>query len=230
MIAILQEYRPASSEAEIPRKNAPRARAELHYPADGKGACPTLVFSPGGQAESVAGYAGLGRLFAQWGYATRIVAFDNESAVERAGQFSEAVDWLETAKHERVDLKRLVAAGHSRGAYAAVVAAKTDKRSVACLALAPSGPEEPAGENRPAFYPISGDGGDERFCSTICGQAAAPRWQVTVRGLDRFLGPREKSTVLNGGMPALLNYGFRRDARYRDRLLKAEGVAVEREE
>ena len=231
-------YTPDSVTVEIPRRDAKKAAAEVHWPKEAKGALPTIVLSPGGQASSFRGYGSYGKLFAEWGYVTVVVAFDNASAKERGKQYSEVLDWLKKKNVEkdgklkgRIDFKNLVAAGHSRGGYAAVVAAKGDKRFKACLAIAPSGPAKLEGDNDPIFFFVSGDNGDERTCARLYKQAKPTRWQVTVEGMDHFLQPREKGTILNGCVLAVLNYTFRGARRYKDGMMKtAKGVKVVVEE
>jgi len=212
--------------------------AQIYYPKEGAGPFPVLVLSPGGQAETTRGYEGFGRWFASWGYVTVVVAFNTDTAEERADRYSTALDWLikKNAEKEwklagKLDTTRFVSAGHSRGGAACIIAARKDKRFMACLAMAPSGPETIEGDNAPAVCLISGDLGDAEMCTTIFGKFAKPKHQVTVAGMDHFFNPQEKAMVLIKYSTAFLNVAVRGDARYRKFLTeKAEGVTVRSEE
>jgi predicted dienelactone hydrolase len=245
-VCLLQEKAPdpgklgALAYAEFAETIALKAgdrEALVVHPKDEKGPFPVIVLSPGGQAGTVKGYEGFARWFASWGFVTVVVAFNSDTAEERAGQFSEVLDWLEKkngadgwALKGRLDAKKFVAAGHSRGGYAAVVAAKKEKRIAACVAMCPSGPEKLEGENQPAWLLVSGDQGDETTCAAIYKQAAKPRFNVTVAGMDHFFSPKGKAEVVVRVATAFLNYRVKGDARYKEHLAKGDGVAVESEE
>lgn len=163
--------------------------------------CPVIVFSPGGQAETTRGYESFARWYATWGFACALVAFDTADAESRAGMYSKVADWLEsrnTADGElkgRLDTAKLVAAGHSRGGYAALLAAGRDKRFGHCMAFAPSGPEEWSSELKPTVLLVVGTDDDLLETSrTLYGKLAGPRHLVCVEGMDHFLQP--SSTVM----------------------------------
>lgn len=189
---------------------------------DGAGPFPTIVLSPGGGAESYEGYEGFGRWFASWGYATVIVAFADEKAEDRANKFSKVVDALE----KKPWAKQFIAMGHSRGGYASVIAATSDKRFKACVALCPSGPDKIIGPNQPAMCLVSGDDGDEKVCASLYGQAAKPRAQVTVEGMDHFFNPQGKAILVVKYAIAFLEAEVRGDARYRKFYRGEKGVKV----
>ena len=140
------------------------------------------------------------------------------------------VEDVDKALKGMLDLKKAVAAGHSRGGTAAVLAAAKEKRFIACVAMCPSGPEKLEGDNKPAWLLVSGDEGDEKTCAAIYKQAAKPRFNITVAGMDHFFSPRGKAEVVVRVATAFLNYKVKGDARYKDHLARSEGVAVESEE
>lgn len=206
----------------VPWKKGGDSAAQIHYPKDGKGPFPTIVFSPGGQAATAEGYEGFARRFASWGYVTVIVAFDTDTAAERAGLFSETLDWLKKKNQEegwrlkgKIDTTRFVASGHSRGGQACIIAAKKEKRFVACVALAPSGPDKLDGDHSPALCLISGDQGDKRISSALFDEFDAPKVQVTIEGMDHFFQPSGKSLFVGKYAIAFMNYRVKGDARYK---------------
>jgi len=224
-----------SAQAVVARKEGAALGAVVHRPV-GDGPFPVIVFSPGGPAASTQGYDGFGRMFASWGYLTVVVAFNDEAAEERAGKFSEVLDWLAGAAaplEGKADLTRAVAAGHSRGGFAAVLAAHADARFKACVALAPSGPDaRPAGENRPALCVIVGDRDDAQVTSEgVYERARSPRYFVTIGNMNHFFAPSTAGRHVLPRAVAFLNYHVRADARYRAYLVDGgPGVTVKAEE
>jgi len=206
-------------------------RAQVHHP-DGEGPFPAIVFSPGGDANTFQGYRPYGRFWATWGFVTVIVAFDDADASARAPKFGTVLDWLEKEATRdgsplkgMVDPKRLAVAGHSRGGDAALRAARRDKRVKACLALAPSGPEEaPEGNHQAVSCLIIGDGDDLLpAAKKAYGHAAAEKFLLVVPGLDHMLAPREATLKLVARATAFLNYALKGDARYRAHVVGDEG-------
>ena len=205
--------------------------AQVHHP-DGEGPFPAIVFSPGGQANSFQGYRPYGRFFATWGYITVIVAFNDNKATDRAPKMGKVLDWL-TAEHARdgsplkgmVDTKKLATAGHSRGGFAAIVAARADPRVTACLALAPSGPlQAPEGEGKAPVCVIIGD--KDQFqpaANSAYSTAPGERFHLLVPGMGHMLDPREATLKLVRRSTAFLQYALRGDERYRVPLLEEGG-------
>ena len=218
----------------IPWKNEEDAAAQIHYPKEADGPFPVIVLSPGGQAATYSGYDGFGRWFASWGYVTVIIAFDTDTAAERADLYSEALDWLEKKNAEdgwrlkgKLDTKKFVAAGHSRGGSACVSAATQDARFVACLALAPSGPKKIEGEHTPQICLISGDQGDEKVCNSLYEQFKQKKTQVTIEGMDHFFNPGGKSALVLKYATAFLNARVKGETKYGKMLsTKASGIQV----
>lgn len=210
-------------------------RAQIHHP-DGKGPYPVIVFSPGGSANSTQGYRPYGRWWATWGYITVIVAFNDESAIARAPKFKTVLDWVvkenerkDAPLHGMVDPKRLALAGHSRGGNAALRAARIDERVRACLALAPSGPEEPVeGKATGSSCLIIGDRDKFLGAATKAYEnAAGERFLLEIAGMSHMLEPREATLKLVKRATAFLNYALKGDSRYRVPLeTEAEGVKV----
>lgn len=201
-------------------------RAEVHHP-DGKGPYPVIVFSPGGNARSFQGYAPYGRFWATWGYVTVIVAFDDADAKQRAPKFKQVLDWV-VAENARkgsplngmVDAKRLALAGHSRGGNAAIRAARTDERVLACLALAPSGPtEKPDGENKAALCVIIGDKDLFREAATTAhANAPGERFLFVIPKMTHMLDPREATLKLVKRATAFWNHALKGEQGYRAHL------------
>jgi len=223
----------AEFKERIPRAKGGDAAADVFHPSEEKGPFPAIVLSPGGGAATTRGYEGFGRWFASWGYVCVVVAFNNDSADERGAQYSEVLDWLVKKNAEdgwalkgRIDAAKFVAGGHSRGGWASVVAARKDKRFVACVAMAPSGPEKAAGDNRPAICLISGDDGDEKTCAALYAQFEKPRAQVTVEGMDHFFAPQGKAQIVIKYATAFLNVHVKKDERYKEFLKGGDGVTV----
>jgi dienelactone hydrolase len=224
-----------STQVVVQRKEGAALGAVVHRP-EGDGPFPVIVFSPGGPAASTQGYDGFGRMFASWGYLTVVVAFNDQSAGDRAGKFSEVLDWLAEAPaplQGKADLTRAIAAGHSLGGFAAVLAAHADARFKACVALAPSGPEKrPAGERRPALCVIVGDRDNAQATSEgVYERARPPRYLVTIEDMNHFFAPRTAGRHVLPRAVAFLNYHVRGDARYRAYLVdEGRGVTVKAEE
>lgn len=180
---------PSGIEENIPRKNAPAARSLVFLPA--KGPCPVVVFSPAAAAGSTGGYKALAKELNDAGFALVEVAFKNDDPAERGAQFSDVVDWLEKKKFAvDLDLKRVYAGGHSRGGWAAVVAARRDKRFAGCVVLNPSGPEKAEGDHAVPIVAISGDDpGDAKTADALFEQFDKKGERVTIKGLKHELQP-----------------------------------------
>ncbi len=198
----------------------------------GDGPFPVMVLSPGGQAATYRGYEDFTRWFGSWGFICVTVAFNTGTADERAGLYSKVADWIGQQQESgdnglkgKVDMTRMVAAGHSRGGYAALQACATDKRFNACLALAPSGPDEWKSEHKPAVCIVAGDE-DETVATKVYGALQGPRECIIVRGMDHFLSP--SSAMMHGlsRAQAFLNWRVLGDTAYAE-LAKREQKGVE---
>jgi len=211
-----------------------RLAAQIHFPR-GDGPFPVVIFSPGGDARTASGYETFGKWFASWGYVAVVVAFSDSSHAERAKKFGTVLDWLAERNAAdtfplkgKLDLERVVAAGHSRGGAACVIAARTDPRFAACLALAPSGPGKRTGEHAPPTMVIVG--GDDRFLAAgraVHEQASKPRYLVTIEGMDHMFRPTPAYRKLIARATAFLNYRVGKDGRYRRFLVQeTDGVTV----
>jgi dienelactone hydrolase len=181
-------------EVVVPVGKKQAVAARIYVP-EGPGPFPAVVFSPGGAAASVEGYDAFGHRFASWGVLTVVVAFAVDAAEPRAELFGKVADWLTRKDAEpRVDAARLAAAGHSLGGHAAVLAALQDRRFVACLALAPSGPS--AFPEKPPGTPLVGVVVGEEDDLAPVGRAVHDRFAkggvfVVVRGMNHFFAPHE---------------------------------------
>ncbi len=169
--------------------------AEVHSPV-GDGRYPLIVFSPGGAASSYQGYAGFGRRWASWGFVVVIVAFADGSATERAPKFGKVVDALKKRTDGDVpwDQKIAIAAGHSRGGHAAILAAHANTRFGACLAIAPAGPEGGVkdAKHNPATFIVVGD--KDRFqetCRKLHSNLKGPHLLATIEGMNHMCAPAE---------------------------------------
>jgi len=186
----------AQWRTSVPRAEGAAMPAVVHFP-QGDGPFPVLVFSPGGGAETPAGYDTFGKWFASWGFVTVVCAFADATAEERAPKFAEVAAWLKEQNGDdgcplkgKLDVGRLVAAGHSRGGHAAVLASRADPRFTACLALAPAGPDGAPGERQPATLLVVGDRDDLQGASaSLFGKLGGPRVLVTVAGMDHMFNP-----------------------------------------
>ncbi len=110
---------------------------------------PVILFSPGGDAKltSLPSYAPLMSHLATYGYVVIVIAFDGDTAVQRAQQFSKVIDCIQekaTSKdsdpYSGIDIEKIIVAGHSRGGLAALLAAAADKRITHCIGIEASHP------------------------------------------------------------------------------------------
>lgn len=156
-----------------------------------------MIFSPAAAAGSVGGYKALAKALTDAGIALIEVAFKNDDPAERGAQFSEVVDWLEKKKLPvEIDLKRVTAGGHSRGGWAAIVAAKRDRRFTACLAFNPSGPETVEGPNDPRVCIITGDDPEDvKTARALKGKFGRAEIPAPIAGLNHQLQPNDKSAT-----------------------------------
>lgn len=185
---------PSGIEENIPRKNAPAAKSLVFLPA--KGPCPVVVFSPAAAAGSTGGYKALAHALNDAGIALVEVAFKNDDPTERAAQFSDVVDWLEKKKFAvELDLKRVYAGGHSRGGWAAVVAARRDKRFSGCLVFNPSEPGKFESEHTPPIVAVTGDDPEDvRVGDAIFERFGKKGERVTIKGLKHELQPNDAAS------------------------------------
>ena len=119
------------------------------------------------------------------------------------------------------------ACGHSRGGFAAVLAAYGDKRFSACLALAPSGPATaPESEHRPPTFIVVGDrDGLLAPCRKLHG--ALGGYLVTIEGMNHGFLPPEAGMKVLARATAFLKYRVSGDERYRKHLVEsAPGIQV----
>ncbi|MBI2922763.1 MAG: hypothetical protein HYY18_17050 [Planctomycetes bacterium] len=175
------------------------AAGERAAPAEG-GPWPVVVFSPGGPAPSWQGYEDFGTRFASLGVAALVVAFGDRPADQRAVQFAAAREWLEKKTSEKgwflegkLDLKRALAGGHSRGGAAAMIAAADAKKWAGCVAVGPALREVPPKYATPTF--VIGSPEDQTLPALYDGQKK-PRWLLVVEGMDHFMNPEPKRAVV----------------------------------
>ncbi|MCA8972892.1 MAG: hypothetical protein KDC95_24115, partial [Planctomycetes bacterium] len=164
---------------------------------------PLLILSPGGNAERPDGYLPMATHFASQGMIAIVVGFNNSSAEDRAELFKQVLDWAhaEHAKETKpehklsgmIDTTKTVAAGHSRGGYAAIVAGQRHAAFTHVLALAPSGPEESAGDNKPNACVIVGSEDDYlEDCAKAYSSLAGKKIRLELNGMDHFFYPRPR--------------------------------------
>jgi len=195
-------YAPTGAEVKIQRGNGKAAfNGQIYHPQRDSGIeppYPVVVFSPGGAATQVTGYESFGQCFASWGFITVLVAFGDAPADERAKQFGEVVTWLSAVNEQpdwelarAFDLRRLVAAGHSRGGHAALLAAMNDQRFTTAMVFAPSGPKELKMQALPSPLAVLGGHNpqDEPICDALYTAAEGPKLHVSVKGMDHYLRP-----------------------------------------
>jgi hypothetical protein len=170
------------------------AAGEKAAPAE-DGPFPVVVFSPGGPAPTCTGYDDFGKRFATWGAATLIVAFGDRPADKRAPQFAAARAWLEKKHAEdgwalkgKLDFKTVLAAGHSRGGAAAILAAADAKLWQGCLAVGPALRDVPPRYSTPTFL-IGAE--EDQTMPGLYGGMKKPRWMFVVEGMNHFLNPDE---------------------------------------
>jgi hypothetical protein len=165
-------------------------------PPPSPGPWPAIVFSPGGPAQSVGGYDDFASRFASLGVVTLVVAFGDHPAEERAKQFAKARTWLEAKSKEegwplkgKIDLKTVLAGGHSRGAAAAILAAADAKSWVGCVAVGPALNALPAKYATPTF--LIGSTADEPAMAALYRGLKKPRAHLLVASIDHYLRPPE---------------------------------------
>ncbi|MBI3724591.1 hypothetical protein HY251_11645 [bacterium] len=193
-----------------------------------------MVLSPGGPADTPYGYEVFAQRFATWGFVVAIVAFNGNTADERGKEFPEILDWFEkhnadsgSALKGKIDAKKYVACGHSRGGWAAIVAATTEKRFAYCLALAPAAPVNLPGDKRPPVCIVSGDSepADVASAKTTFKLFEKPKFQITVRGVPHMLHKDPKTPIVCAYATAFLNYKVRGDA-HSKKFLEAQTADV----
>lgn len=121
---------------------------------------PAILFAPGLLASSST-YPGDGEQLASWGYVVAIPKFPNEEYEARVSDMQYLLTYLEEQNIDRnsrlygqIDTSRFGVAGHSRGANSSIMAAGSDRRVRAVVALDPgSRPPESGGWNYPALAP-----------------------------------------------------------------------------
>ena len=168
-------------------------------PAAG-GPWPVCVFSPGGSAPSWQGYEDFATRFASWGMATLVVAFGDRTAVKRATQFDAARSWLEKQNGSKdsflfgkLDMKRSVAAGHSRGGAAAVYAAVDAKHWAGCVTDGAALRALPPKYATPTLLIGSPE---DKTLPALYDSMKKPRGLVVVAGMDHYMTPPDKRDVV----------------------------------
>ncbi len=168
-------------------------------PAAG-GPWPVCVFSPGGSAPTWQGYEDFATRFASWGMATLVVAFGDRTAEKRAPQFDAARSWLEKQNGSKdsflvgkLDMKRCVAAGHSRGGAAAIYAAVDAKSWAGCVTDGAALRAIPPKYATPTL--LIGSPDDKTLPSLYDGMKK-PRALVVVAGMDHSMTPPDKRDVV----------------------------------
>jgi len=169
-------------------------------PAAG-GPWPICVFSPGGPATTWAGYEDFATRFASWGMATLVVAFGDRTAEKRAPQFDAARIWLEKQNGSKdsflfgkVDGKRFVAGGHSRGGAAAIYAAVDAKCWAGCVTVGAALRELPPKYATPTLLIGSPE---DKTLAALYDAMKKPRGLVVVAGMDHYMTtPGKRDFVL----------------------------------
>jgi len=123
----------------------------FYFPDDrDKRPFPVFLFSPGGDARpaSLPHYATWASHLASHGYVVALIAFNGDTAPQRALRFGKVIDWLEEKNSSAdwplskvLNLKKIILSGHSRGGIAALIAAAKDKRVRYCVGMEASYPE-----------------------------------------------------------------------------------------
>jgi hypothetical protein len=183
--------------------------AAIYYPATKNkedaepaagGPWPVCVFSPGGSAEEWQGYDDFANRFASWGMATLVVAFGDRTAVKRATQFDAARSWLEKQNGDKesflfgkLDGKRFVSAGHSRGGAAAVYAAVDAKHWAGCVTDGAALRALPPKYATPTLLIGSPD---DKSLPALYDGLKKPRGLVVVAGMDHYMTPQDKRDVV----------------------------------
>ena len=164
------------------------------------GPWPVCVFSPGGPAPTWQGYEDFATRFASWGMATLVVAFGDRPAEKRAPQFDAARSWLEKQNGSKdsflfgkLDGKRFVAAGHSRGGAAAIYAAVDAKSWAGCVTDGAALRELPPKYATPTL--LIGSPEDKTLPALYDGMKK-PRGLVVVAGMDHYMTPPDKRDVV----------------------------------
>lgn len=167
-------------------------------PAAG-GPWPICVFSPGGPASRWHGYEDFATRFASWGMATLVVAFGDRSAEKRAPQFDAARTWLEKQSGSKdsflfgkLDGKRFVAAGHSRGGAAAIRAAVDAKSWAGCVTVGAALRELPEKYATPTLLIGSPE---DKTLPALYDAMKKPRGLVVVAGMDHYMTTPDQRDV-----------------------------------
>ena len=166
------------------------------------------------------------------------MAFDDASAEARAGKFTAALDWVAERHTDdgsplagKIDMERCVAAGHSRGGHAAVLAAQSDPRFDAVIAIAPAGPKalDAAGHSPPIFIAVGGRDSLLDDCEALWTHAAGGSAFVRIDGMDHFLQPKTASHEVVKRATAFLLRTVQEDERCESALdSERSGVQVRR--
>ena len=164
------------------------------------GPWPVCVFSPGGPATTWAGYEDFANRFASWGMATLVVAFGDRTAEKRALQFAAARSWLEQQNGSKdsflsgkLDGKRFVAAGHSRGGAAAIYAAVDAQSWAGCVTDGAALRALPPKYATPTL--LIGSPEDKTLPALYDGMKK-PRALVVVAGMDHYMTPPDKRDLV----------------------------------
>jgi hypothetical protein len=206
-------YPPGWITTEIPdsTQSGEKLSAVIYYPAEAaeeksppgnaKTPWPVLIFSPGGPAKTYEGYEDFGKRMASWGVVAVLVAFGDRPAEKRAPQFSVVREWLEKKNAEdgfqlkgKLDVKNVLAGGHSRGAAAAVLAAADLKKFVGCVAIGPALNQLPSGYTTATL--LIGSPDDLDACTALFKSMKTPRWLYIVAGMDHYMKPADKRAVV----------------------------------
>jgi dienelactone hydrolase len=178
------------------------------------GPWPVCVFSPGGPAPSWQGYDDFATRFASWGMATLVVAFGDRTAEKRAPQFDAARSWLEKQNGSKdsflqgkLDVKRFVAAGHSRGGAAAIYAAVDAKSWAGCVTDGAALRALPPKYATPTLLIGSPE---DKTLPALYDSMKKPRWLVVVAGMDHYMTPPDKRDIVKACAAAWIGERFLR--------------------
>lgn len=178
----------------------PGAEAKQDAAPAAGGPWPACVFSPGGPASDWRWVEDFGKRFASWGVATLVVTFGDRQAPERAKQMLASRDWLEKQNADKewflagkLDAKVFLAGGHSRGGAAAILAAADSKKWAGCVTVGAALAKIPADYATPTY--LIGAAEDKTLPALYDGQKK-PRWLAVVAGMDHFMNPDAKRSVV----------------------------------
>lgn len=156
----------------------------------------------------------LGRGFARYGFVAIALEGPEETLDARVANLAAAREWVAKCNAGQEPLlkgalngTKIVAAGHGKGAQAALLAAQQAGKFAGCMVFSPGVPEKAVDRLKVPALVVTGEQ-DAEEGAKLYGLLKKPRYYIACSGINRSFEPAEKGTLVLEIAGVWLSYRF----------------------